>query len=121
MRINPVIPVFAVVIALASCSSNRLDIDVDSINADLTIKRFEQALFSIPEDKFVEQFSNLYDEYQIFMNGPNDTMQVLQMLHYTTDPNARNLFNESQKFYEDFSVFEEEIEKYLQALPLLLP
>ncbi|MDT8308268.1 MAG: hypothetical protein RQ866_01980 [Bacteroidales bacterium] len=91
------------VLIFYGCKRDRLDIDTEDITIDIEVKRFEQELFSIPEEQFSAHFDALYDEYTIFMHGEKDSILLLDLLHFTTDPKVVALYERSESIFADFS------------------
>ncbi|MDZ7775777.1 MAG: hypothetical protein U5L09_09380 [Bacteroidales bacterium] len=72
----------------------------DQVEVDL--KRYEQALFSIPTDSLADTIAKLQEEYALFLGSEEITQQqLLRLQDYLTDPLIIELYKKSEAVYPD--------------------
>jgi len=92
--------VFIFISVLLSCESENENkkIDISGIELDLTLHRFDQALFSIPSDSIPNAIPTLKKEYGGFFE-----LFCSQIIHIG-DENSRDFVLFLQKFVSDFNM-----------------
>lgn len=101
---------FALLLILAGCSQNNLDIDVSDISIDeLKLVRLEEKLFEINDANFdakapelAKRVGPFYVKYLINplrTNGSGDSLYKSNLLAYINDNDIRAAFNECKKIY----------------------
>jgi hypothetical protein len=77
--------------------------DVSGINiSEVSIKRYEKALFTIDKRNIKKGLLQIAGDYQIFLKGDlNDTLNLIQLSGYINDPLLTGIYNETQKKYPD--------------------
>ncbi|MFI5163726.1 MAG: hypothetical protein ACHQHP_00590 [Bacteroidia bacterium] len=102
------------ILFLVSCSQNRLDVDVSQTKADpVKIERFDQDLFSLTADNIVKTLPELQKKYHGFTelfvrnllchNGIRDSACIPEIIHFVSDKDERDAFNECQKTFPDLA------------------
>lgn len=97
---------------IAGCgNNNKLDVDVSSIETNIKLDRYEQAMFEIEIDKFVSEFPEVHRKYKnaFFAGQDIDSSDILTLALFRSDPKAIELYNDCQKVFTDLSVVESEI------------
>lgn len=116
--------VFSMVVI--SCQSgskrkdNRVPTDVDGMK--VSIHRYEQALFTIDQDKLKSELIRLMPEYPLFLgNTSPDTSSLLRMRNYLNDTLILSLYQESQQVYPSVDSLElslgDAFARYRKAYP----
>lgn len=88
----------------------RLKIDVSKINVNIKIKRYEKDLFSINPNLFAQEITALEGKYPFFLEGiSKDTMALLSLQKFVSDPISIQLYKDCQKEYPDLIDLEREL------------
>ena len=115
---------------LFSCNNNNNIPDVSSIKVPLTTQRFEQSFFALDTNNLIPHLGKLISAYPAF--GENfmgtilgvdaawsaDTvaLYVKEFINYN-----RNVYDTSEKYFKDFSTYQNEIKKGLQFVKYYYP
>jgi len=115
MRIGPFFVTIFVFLFLLSCGGNSLlEKEIASIKVDFTIERFEQIYYETP----VEKFSETREAYSVFFPEEfHDSIFTSKL----TDPLYRELYDEVQLKYKNFSDVESEIEDLFRHIKYYFP
>lgn len=98
------------IIFLISCkNNNKLNIDVSAIKAEVKIDRYEQDLFKLNMTKLAEGLKTLAAKYPIFVKDSLRPEEINQLLSFTTDPNARQVYDDVTKKYPELGFLEVEL------------
>lgn len=117
---------------LAACGSNPLDVDVSKIKVEeVKIKRFEQELFAVSDENFMEQNEGLkqkYGEYYsgfvenlIWRMGADDTLFRQHLLDFVRNKDMRSLYDECQKIFADMGGIEKELTEAFRYVKYYFP
>lgn len=124
------------IIVSTACNTNRWKPDVSNIKADVHIKRFDQALFSIDTttlenfDKGIidlqKQYPEIYEAYveHLLQIGPKDSLHTTLVLKkLVADKYWRELYNDVQKKYDDETIksLEEQFSEAFKYLKYYYP
>lgn len=108
---------FFLLVILISCKTDkkRWHIQVDPVvlnEEKSSIHRYEKALFGLNPENLRKGLESISDEYGIFL-GPayTDTLQLLQMYNYITDPLLIELYYEVEKRYPDLEFLENRLKE----------
>ena len=89
---------------------------------ELKIKRYEKAMFEIPQKDFVSEIKKYQSEFNIFLEGNiDDTNALLQLSSFFTDPYLRELWDTTKVVYKDLSVQESELKHSFSYLKHYFP
>ena len=119
----PARPFFVLMMAgvfLASCSHNRLDVDVSQIKVDpVKIQRFDQDFFSLNAGNIVQKlpelqkkypgFTDLYVQNILCPHGINDSACIPEITRFVADKDMRGAYDESQKVFPDMNSVETQL------------
>jgi hypothetical protein len=116
-------------IFLYSCDNKNIP-DVSNIKVPLKTQRFEQAFFALDTSNVLPQLDKLMADYPAF--GENFIGTILGIdpkLSSDTVANSikeyisysRSVYDESQKFFKDFSPYEKQIQNGLQFVKFYYP
>lgn len=89
---------------------------------EITIKRYEKALFSLDKNNLRRGMSGIYPEYSFFLGQQwQDTMNILRIYNFITDPNIKELYTLTTEKYPDVEFLEsglaDAFDIYRQAYP----
>jgi len=116
--------------AIISCENNDNAPDVSDIKTDLITSRFERDLFALDTNMLTVRLDQLIGKYPSF--GENFLSTILNTdPRWSADTSAvyvkgfitayRNVFDSTQKVFEDFTPYEKQIEKSVQYLKFYFP
>jgi hypothetical protein len=110
---------FSSILLLNGCSDREEGPDVSQINLKLSAKRFERDLFGIDAQQpgpgireLKNKYGNFFDlfAYKITSLGSRDSVQTVNNFRsFLSDVNFRNIYNDCEKNFGDFSVYETEL------------
>ncbi|MCD4746228.1 MAG: hypothetical protein K8R58_08005 [Bacteroidales bacterium] len=114
------------VFILFSCNFNnekRFDIDVSDINIeDIQIKRYGKALFEIDTENFKNELQLLQNDYIFFLNSDiNDTLNLIQIYEYISDPVLIKIANDCNNKYAELSDIEKQLTYSLKHYKYYFP
>ncbi len=90
--------------------NTRLKIDVSKIIVNIKIKRYEKDLFSMKPNQFIQEISALESKYPFFLEGiSKDTMAMLSLQKFVSDPVSIQLNKDCQKEYPDLIDLEKDL------------
>lgn len=99
---------------LISCSGDgksKLHVDVSKVNIeDIKIKRYGKDLFAVDPDNIKKGLDALSEKYYFFL-GENidDTLNLIQIKSYITDPYLKEIFSASMKKYPQLDELNENL------------
>jgi hypothetical protein len=103
-------------------NKNKLIIDLAGIEANPRFLHFEDALFSIPDTLFFEQFPAIYKKFPgLFLNPEADSLVMSEMLLFATEPRFIELYDRKQEVMGDFAVQAREITEVLRHYRYYFP
>jgi hypothetical protein len=74
---------------------------------EIAIKRYEKALFGLDKKHLRQGMATLYPDYSYFLgNQWQDTMNILRIYNFLSDPNIRELYDLTIKKYPDVAFLE---------------
>lgn len=87
------------------------------LKPEVTILRYEQALFSIPPDQIREGLEKIYPQFRFFL-GDNwqDTLNLLRIYNYVNDPNIRELYQVEMIKYPDMAFLKKSLNSLFDRL-----
>ncbi len=93
---------------MLSCGESRykkLNIDVsDVLIDDVKIKRYGKDLFAVDPDNIKNELDALSEEYYFFLGGNiNDTLSLIQIKSYITDPHLKEISSASLEKYPNLN------------------
>ena len=119
-----------IIIGLISCNTKSNIPDVSAVKVELNTKRFEQQFFAIDTNNIIPQLDKLIAAYPSFgenfmgtilgidpkWQADTTAIYIKQFMAY-----SRNIFDTSQKYFKDFTPYENEIKKGLQFVKYYYP
>jgi hypothetical protein len=95
---------------------------IKPVENQITIKRYEKALFALDKNQLKQQMALLNPEFTFFLgNQWQDTMNILRIYNFLNDPNVRELYDITVQKYPDVDFLEKGLTDafgiYLQAYP----
>lgn len=119
-----------IICSLFSCNNKNNFPDVSSVKVQLTTQRFEQSFFSLDTNNIVPHLDKVLAAYPSFGENfmgtilgvdpawPADTVAwyVKEFINYN-----RNVYDTSQKYFKDFSTYQNDIKKGLQFVKYYYP
>lgn len=111
MKCSFLISILTLSILVFSCKTGvdeKLNADVSDIDIkDVKIQRYGKDLFSIDPDNIVSELRSLSGKYYFFLGGNiDDTLNLIQIKSYITDPNLKELASVTFNKYQDLSDLE---------------
>lgn len=111
------------------CNNNKLtkhlkDVKLDTNDTvDIKIHRYEKALFKADVMNLKSDLKNLLPEYSFFIpdSALNDSLSLLQMKSYLTDPFIINLYDDCLSLYPDLSDLESQLNSALSLYKHYFP
>lgn len=96
---------------LTSCNTHnghKQDVDVSGIDLpEIEILRFEKALFGIPPDSLQLGLKHIQPDFPVFLNADlDDTLNIIQLHKFVTDPLNIKLFDSTVAIYPDLNFLE---------------
>ena len=121
---------FIIIVVIISCNSQNNTPDVSAVKVQLSTSRFEQAFFALDTNNLIPQVEKLIATYPSF--GENFMGTILGVdPKWSADTTAiylkqfiaysRNVFDTSQKYFKDFTPYENEIKRGLQFVKYHYP
>jgi hypothetical protein len=94
---------------------NKLVVDLAGIEVNPEFHHFEDALFSIPDTLFFEQFPAIYKQFPgLFLKPEADSLLISEMLLFATEPRFIELYERKQEVMGRFSEQKKEITEVLR-------
>lgn len=117
-----IIFILTVSISLLSCNGSGEEIDLDSVDLELELVRFEQGLFKVNSVDELIQLQKKHPEfYDVYLNNimpqspmmysMSDVDKAVELYRYISHPDMDSLFVLTQKKYGDFKHYNTELEK----------
>jgi len=104
-RMKRIFIIAALLSFLASCGTKEryYDIDVRKVEpVKVSVHRYEQALFSIDREYFVQGLSAIAPEFELILTDRYaEPQNVVQLLNFVSDPVLQEAYAASQKRYAD--------------------
>ena len=107
----------ASLLIISSCDPNSsLQVDLTGIEQpDVDIKRYEKAMFAIPEDSFIQELETYRQAFPLFISGDlTDTLALLNLKSFFADPYMIELNDMVQIQFKDLSIVEDELANAMQ-------
>lgn len=82
---------------------------------------YGHALFSLNPDKVKEGLDSLSGEYRFFIGDNPDTLKVIQIRDFITDPFNRALYEKSREVYPDFGFLEDGLTRTFGTIKAVYP
>lgn len=116
---KPVLFLFLItVLSVLSCRNGNPKIalpaepDMRVAEQQVVIKRYEKALFALDPKHLRSGLKSIYPDYAFFMGKDwSDTMNILRIYNFLTDPNIKQLYDLTEKKYADVSSLEKGLGK----------
>ncbi len=110
-------------IIITSCErNNHFDVDISHIEEiKVNIKRYENALFSINPDSLRAGLNNLKADFIFFVGDHIDTLDIINLYNYITDPTVKKTYEDALKTYPDLSFLEKELALAFRYLKYYFP
>lgn len=84
---------------------------------EVQIKRYEQALFGLDRTRLGSELERIAPQYKIFLGDhAGDTLSVMQMYGYLSDPNVQMLYDKVNEVYPDLNGVTGDMEQAFQRL-----
>lgn len=112
MKTKSPIFLFFIIFIIFSCNFNkRTNIDVSDVKIkDVKIKRYGKELFEINPDYIKNELKQLAKNYKYFLDADlDDTLNIIQIHEYITDPKLIEIYNESIKKYPELNNLEDDL------------
>lgn len=104
---------------LSGCHNDPLDVDVSTVNIEVTFKRLDQDLFSLNPAAGQTNTAELYAKYGQFLvdysegvlriGNPESESYSYAVAQFITDENMKSLYRDVQDEFNDVSVIENEL------------
>ncbi len=105
--------VFVFILLMLSCGNDKPDLDVDLSNTktvDANIKRYEKAMFAIPQDSFIQSVAILRKDFPLFLDGDySDSLALLNLKSFFADVYMKELNTLVQKKYPNLDAQEKDL------------
>ncbi len=97
-----------------SCGGDKerkFDVDLSDIKQkEITVKRYEQALFSMDSENIKNEIQPIAKEFPVFLQGDlNDSLNIMQLRNFISDPSIQKLYDDCEKKYPDLKKIEEDL------------
>lgn len=105
-----------IIIGFLGCTKkNRLHVDVSEIKVTPEFLHFEDALFSIPDSLFSEQFPLIFPAYAgLFKSNVADSLMTSEMFLFVSEPRFEELYQRRHEVLKDMEKEKAEIENLLK-------
>jgi gliding motility-associated lipoprotein GldB len=104
---------------LSGCHNDPLDVDVSTVNIEVTFKRLDQDLFSLNPAAGQTNTAELYTKYGQFLidysegvlriGNPESESYSYAVAQFITDENMKSLYRDVQDEFNDVSIIENEL------------
>ncbi len=104
-------------LAMVSCDDDSPSLKVDLSSTpmpEVNIKRYEQLMFSLPEDSILNELPKYKDEFPLFLGDLENALGLLQLKAFFADPYMQELNTLVQEKYPNANSIEEELSKAMQ-------
>lgn len=109
------IPAIAIIFFLYSCdgANSKLKVDLSDVEEpDIEIERYGKDLFSVDPGNLKKELQALSGKYSFFLGGNlDDTLSLLQIKSYITDPYLVEIFDTCMKKYPDLEKVNKKLTK----------
>lgn len=111
LPLHAVVIFFLLVSAACTHPRNRLDVDISGVGIPpVEVKRYEEALFSVPADSLYRSLDDLASGYSFFTgSGPIDSSDWLRLKAFITDPLLRGIAADCLEAFPDLKKLEQEL------------
>ncbi|MCX6235864.1 MAG: hypothetical protein NT175_14300 [Bacteroidetes bacterium] len=103
----------ALILVIACNHQNKSwkDPDISGVPiSDVMIKRYEKALFTIDKKQLKTELLKIAGDYQVFLKGDlDDTLNLLQLSNYITDPLLISIYDTTIERYPDMKDTEKQL------------
>jgi len=111
---------------LVSCSGSpdrRLSIDTGDIEiSSVKIHRYEKALFTIKKDSLKSELKRISKQFSVFLSADlDDTINLIQMNDFITNPLNVNLYQEVKKQYPILEDYNQEFTQAFKRFKYFFP
>lgn len=91
--------------------NTKLIIDIpEEESVNINIHRYEKVLMNIDANNIKNELKKYQSEYALFLNGNlDDTLNIIQLYNYISDPVLREIYDDILKKYKDLSWLEKEL------------
>ena len=107
---------FALVFVFQACKQKKPEItlpvqpEINIPDSKIVIKRYEKALFGLDKKHLRQGMATLYPDYSYFLgNQWQDTMNILRVYNFLSDPNIGELYDLTIKKYPDVNFLENDL------------
>jgi len=110
--------VLSLVLALSfqACTNKNSEVrmpsqpDVNIAEGKIVIKRYEKALFGLDKRHLRQGMASLHSDYAFFLGSQwQDTMNILRIYNFVSDPNIRELYDLTLHKYPDVAFLENDL------------
>ncbi|MBI9067017.1 MAG: hypothetical protein JEZ09_06975 [Salinivirgaceae bacterium] len=122
--------VFMMLVLFGACKNKHQEIDISNIQIDQKFYRFDQDLFTIPQDSIwdyvpvlEEKYGNYFDAYNnlvIRIGGTNQINYDEKLLHFLSDPYIEDSYKSAQQVFREVN-FEKEISEAFKRIKYIYP
>ena len=105
---------FAILFIFTACKDKKnakpaIDIPKDKF-VDIKISRYEKVLMNIDANNIKNELKKYQADYALFLNGNlDDTLNIIQLYNYISDPVLREIYDDIIKKYPDLTGLEKEL------------
>ncbi|MCX6231560.1 MAG: hypothetical protein NTZ33_08450 [Bacteroidetes bacterium] len=112
--------------AIISCknkNSNHFAVNIpEDKKVSITIHRYEKVLMNINTNNLKNELLKYKSEYKIFLDGNlDDSLKILQLYNFISDPNLHEIYDELIKVYPDVSGLEKKLSDAFTHLKYYFP
>jgi len=101
------------VFILSSCNydKNKLETDISKVKGvDIKINRYEKFLFNVDINNLKQELQSNAKNFGFFLNGDlNDTLNLIQIREYITDPGIADIYKSCIKKYPNLNDLEKQL------------
>ncbi len=113
---------FLTLINISCRHHNPLEVDLTKVEPpDIHIKRYEKVLFAISKDSIRQGLNNYRSEFPFFIGDAIDTLDIINLANFITDPTVRKTYDDVVKMYPDLESIEKELNKALHYFKYYFP
>jgi gliding motility-associated lipoprotein GldB len=118
--ISRLIGLLGICMALASCHSDRLDVDVSGVEVpEVQIRRFDRDFFALNAENIsgalpglrskYPDFADLYINNLLCPHGVSDSSCVPEITRFVADKDMREAYDDAQKVFPDMKAIEDQL------------
>jgi len=95
----------AVLLSSGCGKKNPLDVDISDIAVEPRFAHFDEALFSIPDEQFFDEFPAVYKQFSdLFIADKPDSALIAEMLLFKSEPRFAELYERRMAVLGDMTV-----------------